>query len=170
MTLELENRRRIFQTIESHPGLHFRELQSRLGVAHGTLQYHLDRLVDEGLIAVSEDRGFTRYHPKTRLREEDRRLIDALRREYGRRILAHLASEGPLTTQALSARLGRSASTVSWHLARLAENGLVQRERTGQEVQYSLVDGARLVHLYTLYRASFTDRLVDRLLGLWDAY
>lgn len=167
---ELEPRRRIHALVEAHPGLHFRELLSRLDLAQGTLQYHLRRMVDEGALSVSHDVGFTRYYAQGRLRPEDRPLVDALRRRYARLALAHLASEGPLTTRALAQRMGKASSTVSWHLARLAEAGLVERRREGQEVLYALVDRARVVHVYTRYRASFTDRLVDGLLGLWESY
>lgn len=170
MAPELESRRRILQLIQDHPGLHFRELLSRSRLAQGTLQYHLHRMESEGLVAVSPDVGFTRYYAKDRLRVEDRAVVAALRREYGRRILATLAAEGPLTTLALATKLGKANSTVSWHLARLAEAGLVERRREAQEVRYALVDRARVVQLYTLYRSSFMDRLVDRMLGVWDSY
>lgn len=167
---DLGSRRRIYQIIHDHPGLHFRELLARCRLAQGTLQYHLPRMAQDGLIAVSNDGGFTRYYATGRLRLEDRPIIDALRREYGRRILATLVAEGALPTHALAQRLGRTSSTVSWHLARLSEAGLVLRRREGQEVLYEIADAARVIHLYTLYRASFTDRLVDSLLGLWDSY
>lgn len=167
---ELESRRVIHRTIQEHPGLHFRELLSRVSLAQGTLQYHLQRLQSDGLVAVSLDRGFTRYYTTTRLRPEDRPMIDALRREYGRRILAHLAAEGPLTTQALSERLGKTPSTISWHITRLLDAGLLTRTRVAQEVRYGLADRERILYLYTTFQQSFTDRLVDRLLGLWDAY
>lgn len=170
MRPDVASRRRIFQTIQEHPGLHFKDLLARVGLAQGTVQYHLQHLMDEGLITVSHDRGFTRYYAEGRLRAEDRPLMDALRREYGRRILAHLAAEGPLTTMALASRLGKASSTVSWHLARLAEAGLVDRRREGQEVYYALADRDRVIYLYTVFRGSLMDRLVDRLLGLWEGY
>ncbi|MFA5862383.1 MAG: winged helix-turn-helix transcriptional regulator [Candidatus Thermoplasmatota archaeon] len=167
---ELESRRRIHQTIQQHPGLHFRELLGRVALAQGTLQYHLHGLEADGLVAVSQDGGFTRYYATTRVRPEDRPLMDALRREYARRILAHLVAEGPLTTQALSERIGKAPSTVSWHISRLVDAGLLTRTRAAQEVRYALVDRDRVLYLYTTFRGSFTDRLVDRLLGLWDSY
>lgn len=45
--------------------------------------------------------------------------------------------------RALSARLGLSAATVSYHLGRLHRGGLVHRRRVGKEVVYSLTEPAR---------------------------
>lgn len=96
--------------------------------------------------------------------------MNALRRKYSRRIIAHLLADGPLTTTTLSDRLDKSPSTVSWHLSKLHDADLVEKDRSGRAVHYSLVDPDRARYLYTIHRRSFTDALVDRLLGLWDAY
>ena len=168
--LELDSRREIYAAVRDDPGIHFRGLLARLDYAHGTLQYHLRWLVNERLVAREADGDYTRYYPVEGFDEADRATMNALRRKTGRRIVAHLATDGPLTTSDLSERLDRSASTVSWHLSKLTEAGLVAKERDGRSVYYSLSDPDRAKYLYTVYQGSFTDRLVDRLLGLWEGY
>lgn len=168
--LHLESRRRILDAVEQRPGIHFRELQDRVGLAAGTLQHHLHVLQTSGLLVVARERQFTRYYAPGAVRAHDRPLVAALRREGSRSILARLADDGPTSTRRLAAVLGRSESTISWHLARLAEAGLVERRRSGQEVHYAIVDRAHVIGVYLQYRASFTDRVLDRLVGLWDAY
>lgn len=167
---DLESRRRIYRLVEDNPGIHFRDVLGRLDYAQGTVQYHLRRLADEGLIEVADDGKYTRYYPAAEFSEADRAVMAALRRTYSRRIIAYLLSEGPLTTSELADRVEKAPSTVSWHLSKLDEAGLVERERRGVSVDYSLADPDRARYLYTVYHGSFTDRLVDRLLGLWDAY
>jgi predicted transcriptional regulator len=168
--LELESRRAIYQEIAATPGSHFRALLDELDYAQGTLQYQLRWLADEGVIDVSEDGKYTRYYPAAEFDDADRTVMNALRREYSRRILAHLLVDGPLSTTELSDRLEKAQSTVSWHLAKLADAGLVTKERDGQRVLYRVSDSDRVRYLYTIHRQSFTDRIVDRLLGLWDSY
>jgi predicted transcriptional regulator len=168
--LELESRRAIYQEIADTPGSHFRALLDELDYAQGTLQYQLRWLADEGVIDVSEDGKYTRYYPAAEFDDADRTVMNALRREYSRRILAHLLVDGPLSTTELSDRLEKAQSTVSWHLAKLADAGLVTKERDGQRVLYRVSDSDRVRYLYTIHRQSFTDRIVDRLLGLWDSY
>lgn len=166
----LDSRREIYRLVEEHPGIHFRDLLERLDYAQGTLQYHLRRLADDGLVAVSDDGKYTRYYPAGEFSESDRAVMNALRRTYSRRIIAHLLADGPLTTAELSDRLGKARSTISWHLSKLVDANLVTKERDGVAVYYALSDPDRARYLYTIHRKSFTDRLVDRLLGLWDAY
>jgi predicted transcriptional regulator len=168
--LELESRRVIYQRIADTPGLHFRALLEELEYAQGTLQYHIRLLADEGLIEVSDDGKYTRYYPAAEFDEADQAVMNALRREYSRRILAHLLADGPLSTSDLSDRLEKANSTVSWHLSNLADADLVTKERDGRSVVYEVTDPERVRYLYTVHRRSFTDRIVDRLLGLWDSY
>ncbi|MEF8777398.1 MAG: metalloregulator ArsR/SmtB family transcription factor [Natronomonas sp.] len=168
--LELESRRVIYQRIANTPGIHFRALLEELEYAQGTLQYQLRWLADEGLIEASDDGKYTRYYPAAEFDEAEQAVMNALRREYSRRILAHLLADGPLSTSVLSDRLEKANSTVSWHLSNLADAGLVTRERDGRSVVYEVTDPDRVRYLYTVHRRSFTDRIVDRLLGLWDSY
>ncbi|WP_134670472.1 winged helix-turn-helix transcriptional regulator [Halorussus marinus] len=168
--LELTSRRTIYQRIADTPGVHFRALLSDLEYAQGTLQYHLRWLADEGLVDVSDDGKYTRYYPATEFDETDRAVMNALRREYSRRVLAHLLADGPLSTTELSDRLDKAQSTVSWHLSKLAEADLVTRERDGRRVVYDVSDPDRVEYLYTVHQRSFADRVVDRILGLWDSY
>lgn len=167
--LELESRRRIYQAIHDNPGIHFRGLVRRLDYAQGTLQYHLKWMLDQGLIEESQDNEYTRYYTKG-FELEDKQTMNALRREYSRRIIAYLSREGSLTTSELAELVGRSDSTVSWHLSGLHEASIVEKTREGRSVLYSLKDESKVKRLYTVHQKSFKDRLVDNVLGLWDSY
>lgn len=168
--LELESRRAIYQHVADNPGVHFRALLDEFEYAQGTVQYQLRWLADEKLVDVSDDGKYTRYYPAAEFDEVDRTVMNALRRKYSRRVLAHLLADGPLSTTELSDRLDKSTSTVSWHLSNLSEADLVTKERDGRSVVYAVGDPDRVTYLYTVHQRSFTDRVVDRLLGLWDSY
>jgi predicted transcriptional regulator len=167
---DLPSRRAIYQTIRDVPGIHFRALVDEVAYVEGTVQYHLRQLADEGLIEESDDGKFTRYYPADEFDDLDRAVMNALRREYARRIVARLAADGPHTTTELADALGKSASTVSWHLSKLADADLVEKRRDGRRVEYDLTDPDRVRYLYTIHRKSFTDRVVDRLFDLFDSY
>lgn len=65
------------------------------------------------------------------------RIFEALASQPRREILAYL-SEQELTTSALAKRFAMSAPAVSRHLSVLETAGLVQSQRRGQFVYYSI--------------------------------
>src|SRR3989344_3157639 len=60
--LQLEVRKKIYNTVKRNPGLHFRELQRRVGIATGALQYHLDYLAKKHLVKTERETKFLRYY------------------------------------------------------------------------------------------------------------
>jgi DNA-binding transcriptional ArsR family regulator len=93
-----------------------------------------------------------------------------LSRHHGCRILAHLLTDGPLSTTELSDRLDKAQSTVSWHLSKFSEANLVTKERDVRSVVYEVSDPDRVTYLYTIHQRSFTDKVVDWMLVLWEGY
>ena len=166
--IDLDSRREIYQTIRETPGIHFRELFRHHDYAQGTLQYHVQWLLKHDLLEAESDGEYTRYYPAEDFSSGDKTVLNALRRKYSREIIAHLATDGSLTTTELAERVEKSPSTVSWHLSRLHEVGLVEKERHGRAVVYSLTDRDRVLTLYTAHEASFTDQLLDALLDIWE--
>ncbi|MFB6172351.1 MAG: winged helix-turn-helix transcriptional regulator [Haloarculaceae archaeon] len=166
---DLESRREIYQAIDRAPGVHFRALQRQLDYAKGTVQYHLRWLRSHDLVEAEQDGEFTRYYPAHELDAADKTTLSELRRSYSREIIAHLAADGPLTTTDLAGRVEKSRSTVSWHLSRLHDAGVVEKRRDGRRVEYALVDQERVLKLYATYEESFTDRLLDNVLDVWNA-
>ena len=55
-------RKRILNTLERSPGIHFRELQRQLDAANGTLRHHLDVLVNERSVTIMPVNGRTCYY------------------------------------------------------------------------------------------------------------
>lgn len=76
-------------------------------------------------------------------------LLKALANEQRLSILCTLL-QGPLSVGELNARVVLSQSALSQHLAVLREHGLVDTEKSGQTVTYSLCDGPARKVLQTL--------------------
>ncbi|NEA37204.1 winged helix-turn-helix domain-containing protein [Streptomyces sp. SID13031] len=64
----------------------------------------------------------------TPMRRIDARSLRGLAHPLRMRILEALELDGPLTSTGLSARLGESTGTISWHLRLLAEHGYIEEE------------------------------------------
>ena len=55
-------RKRILNTLERSPGIHYRELQRQLDAANGTLRHHLDVLINERTVTIMPVNGRTCYY------------------------------------------------------------------------------------------------------------
>ena len=61
-SLDLKTRRDIYNFILKHPGLHLSELCRRLNLRKNNLDYHLNYLNSQGLIAISSKEGYSTYY------------------------------------------------------------------------------------------------------------
>jgi predicted transcriptional regulator len=164
-----EVRQRVYDVVRRYPGIHLREIERQSGVSAPLAQYHLRKLVDEGFVEMHEQGGYARHFPTAkgkaaRVTPEDVPLVGVLREEVPLHIVLLLLDRGPLTHTALVAELGIAKSTVSYHLAKLAEAGVVAR--APGEHALRLADRERMYRLLLAYRP--TPSLLDAFAGLWD--
>jgi len=164
----LEARQQVFEFIQRFPGLHFRELQRRLGLAVGTLQYHLAQLESEKLVIGRKDGEYTRYYAVGVITDRDRILLQFMRQTPIRHILLHLLENKTANHKQLTAQIGLSPATASWYLGKLLDAGLVAKKKSGREVFYTLSSANEVARTMVTYRASFLDKLVDRFAEIWE--
>ncbi len=141
--LEHETRTAIYDRIVACPGIHASALIRDLGVNRGTLQYHLERLQEFGMIAAASVEGRTGYfenREKYSVLEE--KMLIHLRNRNAEEILSTLLESHDASRRDLARRLGIAGPSVSWHMHRLAADGIVQVEQCGREKRYRLTDTA----------------------------
>lgn len=131
--LEHGTREAIYGHIEANPGVHLRELQRALDLKHGTMLHHLGMLRRQGFVKVVRDGPHLRHYlTGTALRVEGR---DPLRDE----VVDHIAANPGVTNAAVAAALGKRPSLTHYHVERLAEEGVIVKERAGREVRLRAV-------------------------------
>jgi predicted transcriptional regulator len=169
MEFELETRRKNYEQIKKSPGIHFRELERRLQMVVGNLQYHLQYLEKKNLIGASNDGDYVRYFVKDRsLSETERKIMYFLRRSGCRHILLQLLNNPDLNNKELSQAVGLSPSTISWNLNKLVEAGIIEREKTGRISKFTIIDPPAIAELLICYKESFLDTLVDGFIEMWE--
>ena len=164
----LEARQQVFEFIQRSPGLHFRELQRRMGLAVGTLQYHLAQLEQDKLVIGLKDGEYSRYYAVGVVTTRDRFLLQFLRQTPVRHILLHLIENKSANHKQLTARIKLSPATASWYLEKLLDADIVGKKKSGREVFYSLIAPDEIARTLITYRASFLDRLVDKFAEIWE--
>jgi predicted transcriptional regulator len=168
-SLELDVRRRIYECILKSPGLHFREIQRRTGLATGSIDYHIHFLHKNGLIRTERDRNYVRYYPLTKnWSDEEKETISMLRNEKMRHILIFLLGVKRSTPLKISEGIGISLSTLSWYLKQLQAKGVISQRKKGRFRIYKVNNPNTIVEYLVSYKASFLDEVVDRFIDAWE--
>lgn len=162
-------RQRVYDAVRRYPGIHLREIERQIGISAPLVQYHLRKLVEEGFVELHEQSGYARHYPTDKgksasVEPRDLPLVGLLREEVPLHVVLLLLDRGPMTHTALVEELGIAKSTVSYHLAKLAEAGVV--ERVSNDARLHLADRERVYRLLLAYRP--TPSLLDTFAKLWE--
>ena len=165
--LELENRRRIHQEVTLNPGLHYRELQRRLGMVPGLLDYHLAYLEERELIVSRREDNYTRYYPSNRIRESQKAALNVLRQDIPRAVVIYLLMNPGATHKDILATLDVTGATLSYHMKKLVKAGVVEAVKEGRTTRNRVLDEDGVAELLITYKKSFVDNLVDSFAAFW---
>ena len=131
----LDNKKRgmVVGYLAANPAANFAAIRADLGMAIGTLTYHLWVLEKEGEIKSWRDGRFRRYAPSGhRVAEMQPRLTDI------ELLLLKRIHEAPgLTQKELAKDVGVSQPAISYHISRMAQMGVVAVERRGRANRYT---------------------------------
>lgn len=161
-------RRRIAERVRADPGVHFNALVRALDMAPGQVQYHLNRLLGERVVA-EDCYGRTHYYPPS-FDAWERRALALLRRETSADVVSVLLESGETPATEVAERVGIARSTLSWHAERLIDVGLVEESRDpAGRVALDLAYPQRTARLLRRARPTLPGRLVDRFTRLVDS-
>lgn len=168
MIPEIDARRRIYECVVASPGLHFREIQRRLALATGSLDYHLHFLEKNGMLRKERIGKFVRYYAYTKTWEQEEKDVLALLRQNNiRHILIFLIEKKKANAQQISMNVGISPSTLSWYLKQLTEKGVIAQTKRGRFRFYRAVEPEKIVKYIIMHKSSFLDDIVERFITAW---
>ena len=129
----------------------------------GVIQYHLYSLEKERKV-LSRRRGlYKRFYPNLVFGEFQLDILDVLSHETERDLLLYLISNPKATQKELSGYAQISAGTISWHMKRLGDSGLISIKREGSSVKYEIVcDNKEVIRLLQGFHPTIWDRWADR--------
>jgi predicted transcriptional regulator len=135
----------IYACIRDHPGITSIEIARVTGINRGTTRYHLLRLREAGLVSVIHPGGRKGYFRNGDY-DATEKAVHFHRKNGVRRQILALILDGPGVTQAeVADATGLSRPVAAWHLQRLVDDGLVESDRDGRTVCYSLTSETRAV-------------------------
>jgi len=167
----VETRRSIFETIRSSPGLHLRELSRRLKLQTSLVEYHVRELLQNDLIMEVKEGGYRRFYPgedpSFGLRgfsSRQRKVLHFLRQDIPLRIVLLMIDQGGCTHKEILCHVPVGDSTLSYHLSRMIDAGIVERYRDEWGKGFRLVDQREVMWLMMRGRigaVTVVDGLVD---------
>ncbi len=129
----------IYEYIRAHPGAHVRGIAKDLQLATGALQYHLFWLEKHGFVKTKRV-GFYRFvYPTMVFKETQELLLGVLTQKTPREILLCLLDDPSMTQGDLAKSLGHSQPTISWHIDRLIQSGVLTKNRMGRGTFYRVL-------------------------------
>lgn len=157
----------IYQYVRKHPGGHIRAMARALELATGDLQYHLSWLENRGYVKTKK-RGFFRHvFPAMEFNEEQESLLAVLSQRTPREVLLRILEDPSLTQGGLARALRYSQPTVSWHMSRLVQLGIVTKRRTGRGNLYEVAaDRQAVLNFVESYHPGVWRSWSDRLGGV----
>ncbi|MGH9991227.1 MAG: winged helix-turn-helix transcriptional regulator [Nitrososphaera sp.] len=158
------NTKIVLQFINEHPGCHLRQVRNEVGISMGTAQYHLARLEKAGRITSNRRGLFKYYFPIGLFQDNEKNLLEVLSQETAREILMFIIEQKTPTQTDIVGRIGVSPASISWHVSRLNEFGIITEVKEGKYKRYQLRgDPKSLISLMKSYYPSLWDRWSSRL-------
>jgi DNA-binding transcriptional ArsR family regulator len=163
-----KNKVRVYDYIKNHPGSHLRKISKELDMTTSDTQYWCKRLEKMALVRSRRLRLYKTYYPASILGERQENILAVLQQQTPRNIILYLIEHSGASQKYIAQHTGFAAATISWHMSRLIEIGIVYSSKEGKFVKYYIRgDIADLVILLKSYYPSIWDKLSDRLAELF---
>ena len=154
----------ILKAISKYPGVRYKELARNTGLANGVLTYHLNILEQFGYLNKFRHNNATRYYPLN-IPNRDLKIISHLRVYSEKDIILFLLGHDFCTFNEIVEYSRKAPSTVSWHLKRLCEGGILVVHH-GEYNLYRINDKKLVNHMLHKYKESFTDKVVSNFVDI----
>ncbi len=166
--LELEVRKKIYDIVKKSAGCHFREIERRSGLATGSVQYHLAYLAKHNLIKEEKENNNVRYFPRD-INAKNKKLLSILRQKSMRHIILFILTNNNCNQEQIVKEVQLSPSTVSWHIKKLEEEGIIFSKKEGRRTFYeTAIEKEEIMTLLITYQESFFDTLIDNAIEMWE--
>lgn len=163
-----KNKVRVYDYIKNHPGSHLRKISKELDMTTSDTQYWCNRLEKMALVRSRRLGLYKTYYPASVLGERHENILAILQQKTPRNIVLYLLENSGASQKDIAQHTGFAAATISWHMSRLIEIGIVYSSKGGKFVKYYIRgDIDDLVILLKSCYPSIWDKLSDRLSELF---
>jgi len=147
--------------INEYPGIRYRELLRLTGHSNGVLSYHLSILEKSNKIRVDRRKNrITRYYLSS-VTSNESEVLGYVRHNIARQIIIFLLDHDLCTFNEIVDHTQKAPSTISWHLKRLRDSGLVSILFGNDYQLYRVINSTVVRAVIYKYKESFVDSTVN---------
>ncbi|MBO0888260.1 winged helix-turn-helix transcriptional regulator [Candidatus Bathyarchaeota archaeon] len=162
------NRQRVKLTVALIPGLHLRLLQRLSGLSFNSTRYHVESLSKNSEIIRDDEARYSRLYPAGTT-DADRTIYSLMWNKTDRLVLRTLLKESKCTPRRVVELTGLAKSTVSEHISKLVEAGVVtERVLDGNRLEIALNEPSQVKRLLDSPNITLLEKAADRFIDLWD--
>lgn len=126
----------IFQFLCKNPCSRLRAIAKALDVAVPTVDWHLRKMVDRGLLTVKTVGKNKVFYPKEMIDPEDLEVLCILSGDKSRLILRTIVDNPGITQSTLGKKVGMYQQEVGWYTTNLTEHGILSCVKDGRYKHY----------------------------------
>lgn len=171
LSIKHPTRRKLYAFIRLAPGRHLRDLERELEIPLGTLEHHLNKLVEDGKVVTRQINRYKAYYPATHMEPADRDCLYYLAQDSPRAILLALADAAGrgMDSAELSDAVGLATSTVSHHASKLVQAGILTKTKQNPKTILRAVEPERIKRLALEYPGTYLDRYGEWFRMAWGS-
>lgn len=133
---ENENRRKIIKKILLEPGIHNNELLRECNLQKGQLQWHLEVLLQYGIIKKEKLGQYITFFPTFTDRKKERKMRRLIAKSKTSLEILDLIENSPgINSSAIAKKLNITRSSVKYHIDKLSRNNIISLLNKGREIQ-----------------------------------
>ncbi|MGI0102565.1 MAG: winged helix-turn-helix transcriptional regulator [Nitrosotalea sp.] len=132
------NQAKVLCYLERNPGSHLRKMKRDLGLALGTLRYHLHSLEKQGKITSDKSESFRYFFLVSKYNDYEKNVLKALYHNNTRKILMFIMKRKNPTLKDIVRNIEISYASVRWHVDRLSDLGVIFEFRDGRYKRYQI--------------------------------
>src|SRR5919197_3756820 len=158
------NQSKLLRYINENPGIRYRELLRLTCIANGVLAYHLAVLEKSHQIKVDRRKkstGSRDYHINMPTSESE--ILGYIRSNGVRQIVMFILEHDLCTFNEIVEHTKKAASTISWHLKRLKDAGIISIHYGHGDYPhlYKLTNRDIVAETVYKYKETFVDKVVN---------
>ena len=154
---QIDVHHKLIRYIEGQPGIRYRELLRLSCLSNGVLTYHIANLEKSGRIIADRNNNnkVTRYYLDN-IPTEETGIIGHMRNNAARQIILFILEHDSCTFNEIIEYTKKAPSTISWHLKRLRDSGIISVYTSRCQRLYKVTDFESITNVLSKYRDSFS--------------